>query len=88
MPNRIIAKISREELAEKFFSPPPEALLRQLVDERALTAEQAELATRIPMAQELTAEADSGGHTDNRPALALFPTIASLAERMQRKFGS
>ncbi len=87
VPNRIIAKVSREELAEKFLSPPPEKLLRQLLDQGVLSAEQAELAARIPMAQELTAEADSGGHTDNRPALALFPTIASLAARMERKFG-
>jgi trans-AT polyketide synthase/acyltransferase/oxidoreductase domain-containing protein len=35
------------------------------------------------MAQEITAEADSGGHTDNRPAMALFPTIQSLAARME-----
>lgn len=38
------------------------------------------------MAQYVTAEADSGGHTDNRPAIALFPTILSLANRMQREF--
>ncbi|MHB8708613.1 MAG: PfaD family polyunsaturated fatty acid/polyketide biosynthesis protein [Desulfuromonadales bacterium] len=87
VPNRIIAKVSREELAEKFLSPPPEKLLRQLLDEGALTAEQVELAVRIPMAQDITAEADSGGHTDNRPAIALFPTIASLAARMEQKFG-
>lgn len=86
-PNRIIAKVSREELAEKFFSPPPEKFLRQLLAEGAITLEQAELAARIPMAQEITAEADSGGHTDNRPAMALFPTIASLARRMEQKFG-
>jgi PfaD family protein len=86
-PNRIIAKVSREELAEKFFSPPPEKFLRQLVEEGALTAEQAELSARIPMAQEITAEADSGGHTDNRPALTLFPTIASLAGRIGLKYG-
>ena len=86
-PNRIIAKVSREELAEKFFSPPPEKLLRQLLDVGAITAEQAKLATRIPMAQEVTAEADSGGHTDNRPAIALFPAIASMAGRMEQKFG-
>jgi trans-AT polyketide synthase, acyltransferase and oxidoreductase domains len=86
-PNRIIAKVSREELAEKFFSPPPEIFVRRLLDEGAITVEQAELATRIPMAQEITAEADSGGHTDNRPAMALFPTIASLALRMEHKFG-
>jgi len=86
-PNRIIAKVSREELAEKFLSPPPEKFLQQLLDEGAITAEQAELSARIPMAQEITAEADSGGHTDNRPAMALFPTIASLAVRMEQKFG-
>lgn len=86
-PNRIVAKVSREELAEKFLSPPPEKLIRQLLDEGAITAEQAELSARIPMAQEVTAEADSGGHTDNRPAIALFPTIVSLAARMERKFG-
>jgi PfaD family protein len=86
-PNRIIAKVSREELAEKFFSPPPDKFLQQLVAEGAITAEQAELAALIPLAQEVTAEADSGGHTDNRPALALFPTIQSVAVRMQAKYG-
>ncbi len=85
LPNRIIAKVSREELAEKFFSPPPEKFLQQLVAEGSLSAEQALLAARIPMAQEVTAEADSGGHTDNRPAMALFPTIAALATRMEQK---
>ncbi len=84
-PNRIIAKVSREELAEKFFSPPPEKLLKNLLQQGHITTEQAELARLIPMAQEVTAEADSGGHTDNRPALALFPTIQSLATRMQKQ---
>ncbi len=86
-PNRIIAKVSREELAERFFSPAPEKFLRELVADGTISAEQAELAALVPMAQEVTAEADSGGHTDNRPALALFPTIKSLAVRLQSKFG-
>ena len=86
-PNRIIAKVSREELAERFFSPPPEKFLQQLLSDGTLSGEQVELAAAIPMAQDITAEADSGGHTDNRPALALFPTIASLAVRMQQKYG-
>jgi trans-AT polyketide synthase/acyltransferase/oxidoreductase domain-containing protein len=87
VPNRIIAKVSREELAEKFFSPPPEKFLQQLLDEGTITPEQAELAALIPLAQEVTAEADSGGHTDNRPAMALFPTIQSVAVRMQARYG-
>ena len=85
VPNRIIAKVSREELAEKFFSPPPEKFLLQLVAEGAITPDQAELAALIPLAQDVTAEADSGGHTDNRPAMALFPTIKSVAVRMQTR---
>ena len=86
-PNRIIAKVSREELAAKFFAPAPEQFLRELVADGSITAEQAELAALIPLAQEVTAEADSGGHTDNRPAMALFPTIKSLAVRLERQYG-
>ena len=86
-PNRIIAKVSREELATRFFAPPPEAFVRELLARGEITAEQAELAARIPMAQEITAEADSGGHTDNRPATTLFPTILSLAARLEAHHG-
>lgn len=86
-PNRIMAKISRVELAEKFFSPPPEKLLRQLADAGEITNEQAELAAHIPVAQDITAEADSGGHTDNRPAITLLPTICALRDRMQAQYG-
>jgi len=86
-PNRIIAKVSREELAARFFSPPPEKFLTELVAKGEITHEQAQLAGQIPMAQYVTAEADSGGHTDNRPAIALFPTIHSLARRLEKEFG-
>jgi trans-AT polyketide synthase/acyltransferase/oxidoreductase domain-containing protein len=86
-PNRIIAKVSRVEVAEKFFAPPPSALLDELVAAGAITADQARLATEIPMAQDLTAEADSGGHTDNRPALALLPTMLALRDAQQAKYG-
>lgn len=86
-PNRLIAKVSREELAAKFFAPPPEAFLRELVASGELSEEQALLAAQIPMAGDVTAEADSGGHTDNRPAIALFPTILSLAARLRASHG-
>ncbi len=86
-PNRIIAKVSREELAAKFLSPPPDKLLRELAASGGLTTEQAELAARLPVARMLTAEAESGGHTDNRPAIALFPTISSLAARLSAQHG-
>lgn len=86
-PNRILAKVSRVEVASKFFSPPPEKFLRTLVDTGVITAEQFEIAEQIPMAQDLTAEADSAGHTDNRPALALLPTLFALRDRQQKQLG-
>lgn len=85
-PNRIIAKVSREEVAARFFAPPPEKFLRQLVAAGDLTEEQALLAAEIPMAQDVTAEADSGGHTDNRPALSLFPTLLAQKNQQQRQY--
>jgi trans-AT polyketide synthase, acyltransferase and oxidoreductase domains len=86
-PNRVIAKVSRVEVAAKFMAPPPAAMLQQLVTQGHLTAHQAELARRIPLAQDITAEADSAGHTDNRPALTLFPTLAALRDRLQQQYG-
>lgn len=85
-PNRIIAKISREEVAKHFLSPPPEKMLKKLLDQQVITQQQAELARQIPMAEDVTAEADSGGHTDNRPTLSLFPTICSLRDRLQQQY--
>lgn len=85
-PNRIIAKVSRIEVARQFFSPPPEKLLRELVNQGLISPEEAELASYVPMAQDLTAEADSGGHTDNRPAIALLPTMLSLRDQFNGKF--
>jgi len=86
-PNRIIAKVSRVEVATQFFSPPPQELLQDLVRAGDITLEQARLAAGIPMAQDLTAEADSGGHTDNRPLVTLLPTLLALRDRMQGQFG-
>ncbi|MDP6356896.1 MAG: PfaD family polyunsaturated fatty acid/polyketide biosynthesis protein [Planctomycetota bacterium] len=85
-PNRIIAKISRTEVATRFMSPPPEKFLKSLVESGDITSEQAEMAVEISMAQDFTAEADSGGHTDNRPAVALVPTMLALRDQMQAKF--
>ncbi|MGM0601522.1 MAG: PfaD family polyunsaturated fatty acid/polyketide biosynthesis protein [Candidatus Rifleibacteriota bacterium] len=85
-PNKVIAKVSRVEIARKFFSPPPEKMLKKLVEIGDITAKQAELARNIPVAQDLTSEADSGGHTDNRPAVSLHPTMVALKNRIQKEF--
>ena len=86
-PNRVIAKASRTEVAAKFFAPPPEAMLNELVRTGAISAQQAQWARQIPVAQDVSAEADSGGHTDNRPALTLVPTLIALRDAMQHQHG-
>jgi len=86
-PNRVIAKVSRIEVATRFFSPPPEKMVSQLVEQGHITRDQAVLAARIPVAQDLTAEADSGGHTDNRPLVTVLPTMIALKDALQSKHG-
>ncbi len=86
-PNRVVAKVSRVEVATPFFSPPPDEFLNELVRTGHITPEQAKLAAQVPMAQDITAEADSAGHTDNRPLVTLLPTLLSLRDRLQQKFG-
>jgi trans-AT polyketide synthase/acyltransferase/oxidoreductase domain-containing protein len=85
-PNKVIAKVSRIEVAKKYLSPPPKKLLGHLVDQGMITQKEADLAQSIPMAEDLTAEADSGGHTDNRPAISLLPTMIALRDELTAKY--
>jgi PfaD family protein len=85
-PNKIIAKVSRIEIARKFLAPPPQKHLNALVSQNLITAEEATLSAAIPMADSITAEADSGGHTDNRPAIALLPTMLSLRDEYAKTY--
>jgi trans-AT polyketide synthase, acyltransferase and oxidoreductase domains len=81
VPHHVFAKVSRPEVAVQFMAPPPASLLAELCAAGKLTAEEARLAAEIPMANELTCEADSGGHTDRRPLSVLLPMM--LHEREQ-----
>lgn len=78
----VFAKVSRAEVAKPFMSPPPAALLRELVAAGDLTEVQAEIFSALPVAEDVTAEADSGGHTDNRPLGALLPVLTSLRDSL------
>ncbi|MBW6473575.1 MAG: PfaD family polyunsaturated fatty acid/polyketide biosynthesis protein [Anaerolineaceae bacterium] len=81
--NKIIAKISRKEVARKFMLPAPEDLLKQLLADGKITKEQVDLARQVPMADDITVEADSGGHTDNRPLVGLIPTMLAVRDEVQ-----
>lgn len=85
--NHVFAKVSRAEVAEQFMAPAPDKILRDLVAEGAISEEQATLAARVPVALDITAEADSGGHTDNRAAAPLFSSLSLARDRVAEKTG-
>ncbi len=86
-PNHLFAKISRPEVAQHFLAPPPQAMLAALVAAGDLTPDEAALARTLPVAEDITVESDSGGHTDNRPLGSLFPTIAQLRDELVARYG-
>jgi PfaD family protein len=84
--HRIIAKLSRTEIATKFMEPAPDRILAELVAEGKITQQQANLARQVPVADDVTVEADSGGHTDNRPLVCLLPTMLALRDEIQARY--
>jgi trans-AT polyketide synthase/acyltransferase/oxidoreductase domain-containing protein len=84
--NRVIAKVSRPEVARAFLSPPPVEIVSELLREGAISAAQASAAARVPMADDLCIESDSGGHTDGGVALVLLPRIRRLRDEFQAKY--
>lgn len=84
--NKVIAKISRKEIAIHFMKPAPQAMLESLVQAGKISADQASMAAQVPMADDITVEADSGGHTDNRPLVALLPIIIQLRDEVQEQY--
>ena len=80
--NFLFAKISREEVAAHFLSPPPTDVTGQLVRDGLLSQEEADLAAQLPLAEDIIVESDSGGHTDNRPLNSLLPAIMLLRDRI------
>jgi trans-AT polyketide synthase/acyltransferase/oxidoreductase domain-containing protein len=86
-PVRLFAKVSRPEVAGMFMSPAPRELLAVLTARGQLTEDEARLASQIPVAEDVTVEADSGGHTDNRPLGAVFPGILTMRDTIAARHG-
>ncbi len=82
--HRVIVKLSRVELGRRFMQPPPAALVAALLAAGRITRAQAELAPHVPLADDVTVEADSGGHSDNRPLVGILPAMLALRDEVQR----
>ena len=81
-PRQVFAKVSRLEVARHFLEPAPQKILDLLVERGQLTRQEAQLARHVPIAEDITVESDSGGHTDNRPLGALLPSMLALRDEI------
>jgi trans-AT polyketide synthase/acyltransferase/oxidoreductase domain-containing protein len=84
--NKILAKVSRPEVAQAFLSPAPERIVAQLLRSGRITGEQARLSRQLPMCDALCVEADSGGHTDQGVAAILIPAFVGLRDEYMARF--
>ncbi|MEC7986194.1 MAG: PfaD family polyunsaturated fatty acid/polyketide biosynthesis protein [Myxococcota bacterium] len=83
--NHLFAKISRPEVAIHFMRPAPQKMVQELLRKGWITDEEARLAALVPVAEQFSIEADSGGHTDNQSLSALFPTISALRTQVMQE---
>lgn len=86
--NRIIAKVSRPDVAVQFLASASERLIASLSKSGAITADEADMLRRVPMADAICVESDSGGHTDQGMPFALVPPVLKLRDQAEEKFGS
>ncbi|MFJ9773635.1 ACP S-malonyltransferase [Kitasatospora sp. NPDC101157] len=78
---RIVAKVSRTDVATEFLAPPPERIVARLLADGQVTAEEARAASGRPMADDLCVEADSGWLTSTADLLTLLPAVLRLRDR-------
>ena len=84
-PRTVFAKCSHPSVAERFSAPASARLLGKLVQDGGISAADAELASRFPVADAITIEGTRGGHTDRRPLAVILPTIAAAVAGIQQQ---
>ncbi|MCB2360138.1 ACP S-malonyltransferase [Clostridium estertheticum] len=85
--NKIIAKVSRPEVAEAFLGMAPERMISKLLSENKITELEAKLSREISVADDICVEADSGGHTDGGVAYSLMPAMIKLRDKKMEEYG-
>jgi trans-AT polyketide synthase, acyltransferase and oxidoreductase domains len=77
---RIIAKVSRTDVAAEFLAPPPERLVERLLEAGEVTEEEARAAAGRPMADDLCVEAVGGWLSSTADLLTLLPGVLRLRD--------
>ncbi|WP_416966646.1 ACP S-malonyltransferase [Streptomyces sp. 4F14] len=79
---RIIAKVSRPDVAEAFLRPAPGDVVRSLVEQGEVTGEEAAKGAGLPMADDLCVEAGGGWVSESTDLATLLPTVVRLRDAL------
>ena len=85
--HQIFAKVSHPAVVQQFLSPAPAKIVEGFLKDGVISETQARLAQRIPIADAITVEGDSGGHTDSRPLSVLLPSVLQLRDQAMKEYG-
>jgi trans-AT polyketide synthase/acyltransferase/oxidoreductase domain-containing protein len=80
--HKLLVKVSRPEVAEAFLLPPPERIVAELLRAGLISADEAELAQGVPVADDLCVEAGSDDLGDNA---VLLPAILRQRDEICRR---
>lgn len=84
--NKIIAKVSNEEIAKAFLSPPPNYILESLVSNGEIGEEQALLARNVPMADDICIVNDLKQNVESKPSYTLFNKIIRYRDNITTNY--
>lgn len=84
--NKIMAKISRPEIAYQFLNPAPVSIIKYLINNNLISEQEALVAEKLPLASDICVESDSGGHTDMGVTSVLLPTVIKLRNELQKQY--
>ncbi|AEW95946.1 MULTISPECIES: ACP S-malonyltransferase [Streptomycetaceae] len=84
-PHKLLAKVTRPDVARLFFAPPPPRIVERLLGQGAITAEEAAAAPLLAMADDVCAVGDAGGYTDMGVLAALLPSVRRLRDEAARE---
>ncbi len=82
----VVVKVSRPQIADLFMRPPRDETLETLVADGRLSARDADLARRLPVAGDICVVADSAGPTDKGNLFTLLPVIRELRDKNMKKY--
>lgn len=84
--NKVMVKLSHEKVAENFLTPIDDKILQELLAKELITSQEYDLASGLIVADDITIEADSAGHTDRGIASVLLPAIKNVRDRKVEEF--